>query len=340
MQHRTRPAVKTFLLEVLAPPRGPLGDFLRQGMSRASPRRRVTVGALPESPSIYRLRIGRLTLWADTGDETLWEIHSLDDAATVQSIIGGWVAQVPGVDYAWFPQELLKEAAQSGEFVGFGLKHTREFFAEEPETAEALSMRVTVRHAHTALSEIQSQAAFKRTSTLSMVRVREPLSGPGSPAAGRLTSSLSVQGRMTSRGDSFERHRAFLRHCARLYRSKSDEVVASLRMGELDEAGEGLSGPMRIDLHSPVDDLVDFCGRLFSGNEPFRLWGFPERRGSDLVVAPTYDRVSGQAFTIEVASSEMRLYLGSRVPGSMVLRLVSLLQHHHDRRVSFPTRIG
>jgi hypothetical protein len=242
------------------------------------------------------------------------------------------------VEYAWFPQELLRDAAESGDFIGFGLRYSREFFADEPETAEALSMRVAGTRSRTALRELQRQDEFKRTSALSMVRVRDPLSGPGSASLGRMTSSLSAQGRVTSRGDSFERHRTFLRYCTRLYRAKSDEAVASLGMGQFDDSGEGLRGPLAIDLKTPLDDLVDFCGRLFSGGEPFRLWGFPERRGRDLVVAPTYDRVSGEALTIEVAPKEMRLYLSPRVPGSFVLRLVSLLQHNHDQRVTFPVR--
>jgi hypothetical protein len=339
MQHRNRPAVKTFLIDVRTPPHQTTQDFLRQGLSHASPRRRITVGPLPDSPTVYRARLGKLTMWVDTTDESFWEIHTLDDTATVQSILGSWVAQSPGVEYAWFPQELLQQAAESGEFVGFGLRYTREFFADEPETADALSMRVAGTRARTALVELQRQAAFERTSALSMVRVRDPLSGPGSLAGERITSSLSAQGRITSRGESFERHRAFIRFCAHLYRAKCNEAKAFLGSGRFDESGEGLSGPLRIDLRTPIDDLVDFCGRLFSGGEPFRLWGFPERRGNDLVVAPTYDRVSGEALTIEVASKEMRLYLGPRVPGSFVLRLVSLLQHHHDQRVTFPVRL-
>jgi hypothetical protein len=337
MQRRNRPAVKSYLVERLRS--GADRDdaaFLRRTLHRASPRRRLDVVPLAETPTILRAQVGSVVLWIDTADGSFWEVHSLDDSATVGAIVERWIAVTPELDLPWLPEELLRVASGSGDFVGFGLTYSREFFAEDPDTAESLTVRVSGTEAHNALSDLQKQRTFLRTSALSMVRVRNPFAGPGAMTTHRVTASLTARGRVSSRGESFERHRTFFRHCCELYRSAATTIQNELSLGSLSTDGEGLRGPLLIDLGSPIDDLAGFCGRVFSGSDPFRIWGFLERRAADLVVAHAFDRRSGAAFTVEAGPRVWRLFLPSTTPGMVVLRLLTLLQHHHDRRATVP----
>ncbi len=337
MSRPSRPAVKTYLVEPVRPIQpGHVTEFIRRSLREASPRRRVDVQPLADTPTILRARVGRITLWVETGEGRFWEVHSLDDTTLVGGLVDRWIALTPELDTPWFPEELLRAAADTGEFVGFGLTYTRAFFADDPETAESLSVRVSGTESRDALSDLQAQPTFTRTSALSLVRVRNPLAGPGATEAGRVTSSLSARGRVSSRGDDFERHRTFFRYCAELYRDAEARIQDRLSIGSFDQDGEGLRGPTVIHLGSRVDDLAGFCGRVFSGGEPFRLWGFLERRSDSLIVANAFDRRSGSAFTIEAAADEWRVFLPPGAPGSVVLRLLTLLQQNHDRRTRMP----
>lgn len=337
MRRRNRPAVKSYLVEARLPAAdGELGRFLRASLHRASPRRRLAISQLSDTPTIYRADIGSIVLWIDTADPLLWEVHSLGDSSIVSMIVERWINATPELDLPWLPEELLSVASGTGEFVGFGLTYSRDFFAEDPDAAESLSVRVSGTEAQDALSDLQTQRTFLRTSALSMVRVRNPFEGPGAMAHRRVTASVTARGRVTSRGDDFDRHRTFLRHCSGLYRSAAGKIQNEMCLGAFTAGGEGLRGPLLLDLGSPIDDLAAFCGRVFSGADPFRLWGFLERRADELVVAHAFDRRAGASFTVEAGPRAWRLFLPPETPGVVVLRLLTLLQHHHDRRARIP----
>ena len=338
MRQRNRPAVKTYLVERVRPPTDADDvGLIHRSLRLASPRRRLVVQQLASSPAIVRAQVGAIVLWVDTSDPRFWEVHSLDDSAAVGSIVDRWISATPELDLAWFPEELLGVASGSGEFVGFGLTYSREFFAEDRDSAESLAVRVSGTDAGNALEDLKQQPAFLRASSLSMIRVRNPLVGPGAMTAHRVTASVTTRGRVSSRGDSFERHRAFFRYCADLYRSAAADIQERLSVGAFNETGEGLRGPTVIDLGSPIDDLAAFCGRAFSGADPFRLWGFLERRTDDLIVAQAFDRRAGTGFVVEATPLLWRVFLPPDASGAIVLRLLTLLQHHHDRRASMPS---
>ena len=333
MAHRSRPAVKTYLVEPAPRLLGrDLQEFLRRSFRAASPRRRVAVTPLPENADVLEAQIGKVRLWVETGDDRFWQVHSIDETSVVASIVDRWIALTPELDAPWFPEQLLRAIADVGEFIGFGLSYSRAYFAEDPDGAESLSVRVSGSESREALHDLQGQHTFLRASALSMVRVRNPFAGPGATEVGRITTSLNARGRVSSRGDSFLRHRDFLRYGADLYRATEARIAESMTIGGLDQSGEGLRSPIVVRLASPVDDLSAFCGRLFSGGDPFRLWGFLERRSPDLIVANTFDPRSGASFTVEATPDALRIFLPTGTSGTVVLRLVTLLQQHHDRR--------
>lgn len=337
MQQRRRPSVKTHLVEVLRPIHDDaVPELIRRSLRRSLRRRQVVVTQLADAPRIFEIRANRLTLWADTSGAGMWEIHSLDDTTAVTALVERWIGMTPELDLPWFPEELLTRASLAGEFVGFGLLFSREFFSTEDEAADTLSVRVSGSESEDALREFRHEKTLNRTSALSMIRVKNPLSGPGAMSAGKITASLSSRGRVSSRGNSFDRHRAFFRHSAQLYRDAAAEISRDLSVGALSAEGGGLRGPVVINLATRVDDLAAFCGRIFSGADPFQLWGFLERRAEDLIVIQAFDRRSGSPFTVEAMPEQWRLFLPAGSPGALVLRLLTLLQRHHDRRASMP----
>jgi hypothetical protein len=341
MARRSRPAVKTYLVEPTTNLSGrDHQEFLRRSFRAASPRRRVAVTALVGNADIYEVLVGKVALWVETGDDRFWQVHSVDETTVVASIVDRWIALTPELDAPWFPEQLLRTVAGVGEFIGFGLSYSRAYFADDPDEAESLSVRVSGSESRVALKDLQGQHTFLRASALSMVRVRNPFAGPGATEVGRITTSLTARGRVSSRGDSFGRHRDFLRYGAELYRATEARIADTMSIGGLESSGEGLRGPIVVRLASPVDDLGAFCGRLFSGGDPFRLWGFLERRSPDLIVANAFDQRSGASFTVEATSTALRIFLPTGTSGTVVLRLVTLLQQHHDRRAEVEGLLG
>lgn len=338
MQSRQRPAVKTYLLQVARPlaARG-LTEFLSRTMRRAAPRRRIEVSEVADEGTLFEIRVGQLTLWVDTSGGATWDVHSIGETSKVSTLVERWVAATAELEMPWFPEQLLATAAAAGDFVGFGLSFSREFFVEDPsDVADTLSVRVSGSESSDALHQFRTQESLTRSSALASIRVRNALSGPGAMAGGRIASTLGSRGRVSSRGDSFDRHREFFRHSAHLYAEASRAVAERHTVGRLDEEGEGLRGPLVIDLYSPVEDLGSFVARIFSGADPFRLWALLERRADDLIVAEAFDQGLGVPFTVEATPELWRVYLPEGAPGPLALKLVTLLQHHHDRRVSAP----
>ena len=290
------------------------------------------MSTLPSNADVFEVQVGKVTLWVETGDNRFWQVHSVDETTVVASIVDRWIAITPELDAPWFPEQLLRSVADVGEFIGFGLSYSRAYFAEDPDDAESLSVRVERVRVARGAARPSGPAHVPAASALSMVRVRNPFSGPGTTEAGRITTSLTARGRVSSRGDSCLRHRDFLRYGADLYRTTEARIADTLTIGGLEPSGEGLRSPIVVRLASRVEDLGAFCGRLFSGGDPFRLWGFLERRSPDLIVANTFDPRSGASFTVEATPDALRVFLPSGTSGTVVLRLVTLLQQHHDRR--------
>jgi hypothetical protein len=340
MRRRSRPAVKTFLIERARHDR-PIGEeMLRTTLRPASPRRRVQVTRLADAPQVFLARVGALSFWIDTAGDPFWAVHTVDQTQAVNGVIERWVATSSELDQPWFPKELLQEMVGSGEFVGFGLTYSGEYFADEPDTAETLSFRVSGTDARVALSDLQRHKTFERTSALSMVRLRQPFDGPGPLEASRVTVTLTSRGRVSTRGDSFDRHNTFFRVAAGLYERMSASIAGKLSVGGLQPDGGGLRGAILLDLVSPIDNLASFCGRVFSGADPFLLWGFLERRSDSMILVQAFDRRVGEAFVVEATPSQWRIYLPDGAPGSIALRLLTLLQHQHDQRVHMPALSG
>jgi hypothetical protein len=332
MSQRNRLSVKSWAIQVFGETDNPMAHLANM-LRRAAPRRTVRVLPFQDNASVAYIQIGRLDLFADLSDSRWWLLHSAEEAASIEPVIRRWIADDSNVDFIALPEHLLLKAANTGTFVGFGLHHSLEFLSTDPDVADTLSVRLSGRQSREALQDLRVKSSFS-TSALTSIRVRQPFSGPGAMTAGRITSSVTNAGRVSSRGDSFDRHSLMVAAVVGDYQALVRDVEERGTMGALDPDGLGLRGPVELDLGRPIDDLEGFCARAFSGFEPFYIWGFLEKRSPDLIVANCLDRRSERALTIEAYADRWLVYLPDGTPGSVLMRLWSRMQVHHDRHAT------
>ena len=332
MTRRNRPSVKTWTLELQRSTRQAT-EYVRRGLASAT-RRRLMVFPFADAPAIMLVRIGSLEVFVDTTSKRLWQVHTAERTAPVEDVLKRWVSRDRDLEFMSLPEEFLNRAAGTGAFVGFGLHHSEAFLASEPDSGEVLSVRVNSAQSEGALGDLRDRPTFANTGALSMVKVRQPLVGLGAMRHGHITSTLNAGGRVSSRGDSFERHKLFVDAVTHDYQAMVQAVEAKGTVGSLGERGEGLRGPLVMQLGRPIEDLEAYCSRAFAGGEPFFIWGLLERRSDDYIIASCFERRASVPFTVEATPDRWFVYLPDGTPGGVAMRLWQRLQVHHDRRTT------
>ena len=79
---------------------------------------------------------------------------------------------------------------------------------------------------------------------------------------------------------------------------------------------------------------------VFSGAEPFRLWGAPVLVGKDYFRVTALDLHVTHRITFEITRDFMRVYLADRSCGNTIARLYTNLQHYYDSRVTMRSGEG
>ena len=92
--------------------------------------------------------------------------------------------------------------------------------------------------------------------------------------------------------------------------------------------------PFNITFSRPIGDLESFLKAVFSGTEPFRLWGAPVAIGTNYFRVTALDLHVTNRITFEVARDFMRVYLPDGSCGNTIIRLYTNLQHYYDSQVS------
>jgi hypothetical protein len=272
-------------------------------------------------------------MYLDYADSRFWIIHSMGGSGDVDWVIDRMTA---GVDFdrAWLPADLLEGLTDLGSFRGLGLSYDKRPFAvDEPEGEEAdevtfLKMQLWGNRSAAVLNVLRAEGAFPNQTTLSKVRVRYDLDH-----AQFTLDDIKYDGKITARGSSFSSHVALMERVIDPYAGaivalERDYPIRPSREGQAFE-GEALF----FEFEPPIENLERFCALLFSGGQPFRLWGAPMRvrGGSYRVVA--VDLHVARPITFEINARFMRVYMSENSCGNSVLRLYTNLQHHYTALV-------
>lgn len=285
-----------------------------------------------EDPDLFMLRGDRLTFFVDLLDPRFWLFHTASGAGRARRALRRLVWDSRQVDSCWFPQSLLRSIQASGTSRWFKADFKGKGFLPN-EGVSDLRLRVQLEgdHPDVLFDILASSDAYRTAAALSAVACRV------GDADNWVDEIAHLNGSFVARGRSFENHVGFVADAVDRYRKLVERVENRYRLSwrTADHGGLSFDGDvLTISLSRRVTDLDQLLDGLFSCRDPFRLWAVPRKVSDDFATAEVVDLHIGEAFSMDIATDYIRVYLSDRVCGNTVLRLLTNLQHRYDATAS------
>jgi len=290
--------------------------------------------------------------YVDASDQRFWLLHSVSKSTAADRILQRVIANDSHLDTAWLPMQLLEQVAAMGLFRGLGLDFDRrevpDVDFEAPDApVEYLKMQLWGNRAREVLNTLRETHAFADATTLSKVRVKHWLDRAVDQDSFTL-DDVKWDGKITARGTSFPSHINLVTSVYRTYaeKVKGFEERFSLRyeaaqMANARRSHYTVSGePFNITFSRPIADMEKFLDSVFSGAEPFRLWGAPVSLGRNYFRVTALDLHVTHRITFEITPDFMRVYLVDGSCGNSIARLYTNLQHYYDSGVTLKSGEG
>lgn len=306
-----RSALKTYLLEAHGRMRtDPLG-----ALQEVAGVHGITVSAT-DDPGLFALQLGELSLWLDTSGQSVQRLYTIGVAKEADRVHEMLVAGTGQLECVWLPPGTLEKLAhhEAARMVLFSLRHDRRPLRRAPdaEGIDSVTLRFWGPRAKETLEKLRSSDVLPGATSVYSVRVRV-----GDDERYCLAEVFHT-GKLTAIGTSFEEHDRIVRF---LLEDHADRTVAL-------EKARATPRRVTVFVRWTVDDLGHAVARMFSGQEPFRLWGLAEQTASDTYRVRAVDLDVGRTAVFEIDRQGVSVELGPRTPASVAVRFVSALQYH------------
>ena len=307
-----RTALKTFLLEAHGRMRsepfaalqdlcGPLG---------------ITVERT-DDPHLVALWLGdEVQLWMDTAGGRIHRLYTVGTAKDADRVHEMLVSGSGLLECVWLPPRALETLTKdpASRMVLFSLRHDRRPLRRTPdlEGIDSVTLRFWGPRAKETLDKLRHSDVLPMATSVYSVRVRV-----GDDERYCLAEVFHT-GKITAIGTSFAEHERIVQALL----DEHETLVTAL------EAAQKTPRRVLIPVRWTLDDLAYGVGRMFSGTDPFRLWGIPEQTGPESFQMRAVDLDVGRVALFTVDREGLSLELGARTPASTAIRVVSALQYH------------
>ncbi len=337
--------IKTYLVEVRAD-RDPRADsdssavetlraLVSEPYLQANFAARVHPAEEPGLVTIAGLYRGKtpVALYADCRDARHWLIHTLASGRTADWAIGRMAAVGTPLSRVSLPGRLLEKLAGLGLLEGLILSHDRRRFDEGvgDDARGFISMQLWAGQSGRILSMLSRERSLNNAISLSRVHVR--YWPDEDERAASCLAEIDRDGRMVTRGTSYEGHLHLVKVFTRLYTRQVDKLESRFRLRADGPAGKLIGRCLTIRPDRPIGDSARFCNIVFSGAPPFRLWGVPALTSASFTRVRALDLDAGGALDCEITPGFLRVFLLSGTSANSVLRFITNLQHHFDSGV-------
>lgn len=306
----SRAALKVYLLEA-------------HGRVRTEPLAALTEVCAPlgitveptHDPELLALQMGDLQLWLDVSGGRVCRLFTVGVAKDADRVHELLVAGTGSLECVWLPPRVLEQLARHAEakMVLFSLRHDRRALRRAPDDQgiDSVTLRFWGPRAKETLDKLRGSDVLPDATSVYSVRVRF-----GDDERYCLAEVFHT-GKLTTVGTSF----AFLEGVLAQLTEAHADLALSLEQAQ--------RTPRRLDVkvNWTLDDLGYAVARMFSGAEPFRLWGVPELVG-DRYHVRAVDLDVGRSARFEVGPAGVSMELAPRTPASVAIRYVSALQYH------------
>jgi hypothetical protein len=306
----SRTALKVYLLEA-------------HGRMRTEPLAALTEVCAPlgitveptNDPELLSLVMGELQLWLDTSAGRVCRLYTVGPAKDADRVHELLVSTTGSLECVWLPPRVLEQLARASEvrMVLFSLRHDRRPLRRAPDDQgiDSVTLRFWGPRAKETLDKLRRSEVLPNATSVYSVRLRL------GDEERHCLAEVFHTGKLTTVGTSF---------------AMLDGVLAKLTEAHADLAlslERAQRTPRRIEVavQWTLDDLGYGVARMFSGAEPFRLWGIPEQVGDSYRVRAV-DLDLGRSARFEVSPRGVAMELGPNTPASVAIRFVSALQYH------------
>ncbi len=306
-----RSALKTYLLEA----HGRMRTDPLSALQEVAGVHGITVSAT-DDPGLYALQLGELSLWLDASGDTVHRLYTVGVAKDADRVHEMLVSGTGQLECVWLPPGTLEKLAhhEAAKMVLFSLRHDRRPLRRAPDEGgiDSVTLRFWGPRARDTLDKLRASDVLPGATSVYSVRVRI-----GDDERYCL-AEVFHNGKVTAIGTSFAEHERILRF---LLDDHGDRTIAL-------EKARATPRRLAVFVRWTIDDLGYAVGRMFSGQEPFRLWGLPEQVGQDSYRVRAVDLDVGRSAVFEVDRQGVSVELGPRTPASVAVRFVSALQYH------------
>lgn len=274
-----------------------------------------------------------VAMYADCRDPRHWLIHTLASGRTADWAIGRMATVGTRLSRVSLPGQLLENLAELGLLEGLIMSHDRRQF-DEGEGYEArgfMSMQLWGGQSGRILSMMSRERSLTDSISLSRVHVR--YWPDEDDRAASCLAEIDRDGRMVTRGTSYEGHVHLVRVFRRLYTRQIENLESRFRVRADGNAGKLAGRCLTIRPRRPISDSARFCDIVFSGTSPFRLWGVPALTSGSFTRVHALDLDAGGALDCEITPEFLRIFLLPGTSANSVIRFLTNLQHYFDSGV-------
>ena len=295
-----------------------------------------TVGfdvAQVEEPGLFRLSAHDVDFWCDTSLGRFWRMHTTSPVKQADPFQERFVSSAPWLDKVWIPPDYLESLAVKvqAKMLTFSLNHDRRPLnkTNQPATdTDFVTLRLWSSRADRALRKLRDADVFPHGVSVRSVRL---FSGDEDPDGAFCVAEYFHHGKITASGTSFDEHTRLLVGVLRDYRALVERFEQRFALAAvLDEDGHPvvIGDPIVIRVEWIVPDLEVAVSRMFASNDPFRLWGLPERVHHHRYRVRAVDLHVGGVLSFDITPEHVVIQLPRGVCGNTVVRFLNNLRFH------------
>ena len=285
-------------------------------------------------------RRGTPILYLDTVSDPqrrFWIAYSLSDSTDVDTVLEKLSNAQSAFDRVWLWPQALADTQKLGDFRGVGLEYDYRKFdlGESDESTDYFKVQLWGgSETKEILDYLISNPKFERRVVISKIRMKYHDKDDWNSF---VLEDLKYNGKFTTKGSSFRTHQSLVSRIRAQYSDKIAEIEKEYVGAMLGATTQDVREPIYFDFsQNPIKNLDAFCKVVFSGHQPFRLWGSPEitvlgRQGR---AVDAVDLHTGSKLYFEVYAETVCMALYDGACGNTVARFFTNLQQTFSRLIT------
>ena len=232
-------------------------------------------------------------------------------------------------DHAWFYSDMLKKIPDvcNCKSRGFGIKYSNYLSQSRDLDLDDMSLDVKGALAERIKKLIGTEEGVKNAFAYDAVKISR---GTRTEPSRYIRMNVHNTGHLAvKRGRSVTDHLDIVESIAKMY-SNTIKKIEKCRIGTNNDRSEFVGHAINFEFPNGIKDLDLFVHRMFSGAEPFKLWGIKEKIEAGYFSVKGVDLHTGARINFEISARTMRVYLYTNNCGNTILRLLTNLQMKYD----------